>query len=123
MITKNQAATAVARLAALRYFPGGAPAQAEIAAMLFRMVDRTDQLEWLVITAIDHLPEWKGPKELRGIYCSRFPPLDGVDAWSETPGFTPQDSESLYLIEHSRYKELEDDHRERGRSELKRITQ
>jgi hypothetical protein len=123
MITDTQASAAVLRLAALEFFPAELPARLEIARMLKRLVPQPEQLEWLVNAMIDRVGTWKGPRELRAIFCTKYAPIDGIEAWAETPGFTAADSESQSYLEHSHVKELEDDSHKRGPSELKQITQ
>jgi hypothetical protein len=62
-----------------------------------RMVEhgRTDQLAWLVRTMVDKIGVWNGPVELRGLFCTRFKPADGIKAnCTATMGFTPSDLES-----------------------------
>jgi hypothetical protein len=123
MITDKQASGAVARMAALEFFPLEAIPRAEIGRLLMRMVGTPAQLEWLVNAMIDRVGTWKGPRELRAIFCTKYAPIDGIEAWAETPGFTAADSESQSYLEHSHVKELEDDSHKRGPSELKQITQ
>ena len=56
---------------------------------------------------IDRVGEWKGPKELRGIFCTRFKPRDGIEELSQTSGFTPEDSEMASIWESAERKRLE----------------
>lgn len=61
-------------------------------------VDYTPEmrLNWLVTALIEDVGRWpdEGLKEVRGIYCAKFPPTDGKSAWSSLPGFAAQDIES-----------------------------
>ncbi len=85
MITEIEAATAVGRLAALRYFPGDDLARAEIAELLMRMVCDQVQLEWLIRKCINDVGEWRGPRELRVVFCERFKPADAIEPERPTP--------------------------------------
>lgn len=116
MISIRDANTAVARLAVLTYYPQEPVARAEIARMLLKMVNTTEQLEWLVQTFVNHIGTWPGAKELRGVFCTQFKPADGIEESSTLAGFTALDSESGYLeaISNSRRAELE---APRGQSE------
>lgn len=103
----EQIALAVQRLAILKYFPSGDIVQEEIMSLFERMVDKPERLDWLVSVLIDQVGEWPGPKEVRAIYCTRFKPADGVEAWSNLPGFTAMDSESLSYERHGQLTEGE----------------
>lgn len=107
MITIQQAGAAVSRLAILKHFPGEAPARAELARMFQRMVSTPEQLEWLVRAAIDNCEEWPGPMEMRGMFCQRYKPADGVEAWSTIAGFTAADSEARHAQEIDSVKQAE----------------
>jgi hypothetical protein len=94
MITKEQAAAAVSRMAILKYFPSETPPRAEIAKLLIRMVDNDKHLAWLIDTIVSRLNEWPGPNELRGVFCTRFKPADGIEANCSIAGFTAEDGEA-----------------------------
>lgn len=103
----QQIADAVGELGALRYFPSDESARVSIMRLLQRMVATPEQLRWLVETMIDRVGEWKGPLELRGVFCSRWHPADGVEAdCAETIGFRPQELEMRSLVEHEERKLL-----------------
>lgn len=105
--TKNDIIQAVRRMHALAMFPNDQHAREEIMRIIERMVGTKEQLDWLVSSMIDRVGEWKGPREMRGIFCTRFKPLDGIESYASAAGFTPADSESLCLVAHSGYKRLE----------------
>ena len=107
MITENQAMEFCERMGACRYFPTKSLAHAEIAQLVMRMVDTPEHLGWLLRSMIDRVGEWKGPKELRGIFCTRFKPRDGIEELSQTSGFTPEDSEMASIWESAERKRLE----------------
>lgn len=97
----------VGRLGMMKYFRADPIAQGEMARWLQKMVEREDQLEWLVATLIDHVGEWPGPKEVRGLLCSRFKPADGIEENTSIAGFTPADCEARNLEKSERYKQLD----------------
>jgi hypothetical protein len=105
--TQEQIVGAVSRWHVLKYFPSGEHAQAEIMRVLERLVGTVEQLNWLVRTVIDHVGEWPGTKELRGIFCHTFKPHDGVEGYSSIPGFTPEDSESQCSASRREYTVLD----------------
>lgn len=120
MITQDQAYEAVARMAALKYYPSEPAARSEIAFTLMRMVSTPEQLDWLVMQMIDRVPEWPGPMELRAVFCTKFKPRDGIEADSRLAGFTPADSENQYLFDEEDRKRAELD-APRISKELRRI--
>lgn len=78
------------------FFPATAEGQTVITAALASVVGTTDQLDWLVMTACNSLKSWQGLAELRGIFCSRFRPADGMTVESGLAGFTAEDAEADY---------------------------
>lgn len=104
---KKQIEMAVAKLTVLKFFPAEMIARAVVMGILDRMVGTVEQLDWLVTAMIDRVGEWKGPKELRAVFCTRYRPFDGIEAWSEIPGFTALDSEAAHYFEHENIKKLE----------------
>lgn len=88
---------AVGELAALKYFPADEGAREALMKLLDRMVSTPEQLRWLVNTLIDQVGEYPGPAEIRGLFCVRYPPKDGVEVWCSLPGFTAADSERKYI--------------------------
>ena len=76
-------------------FPASPGAREEILHLLARMCDRADRLNWLVQTMVDQVGTWHGTVELRGVYCTRFRPADGIEAYcTGTPNFTALDCEA-----------------------------
>jgi hypothetical protein len=83
---------AVTELAQLKYFPSDDGAREGIMRLLLRLVEfgRADQLTWLVRVMVDRVGVCNGPVELRGVFCTRFKPADGIEAdCSETAAFSP----------------------------------
>ena len=94
----DQLADAVDSLGTLPMFPAAPGAQREVMRALYRMVSTEEQLEWLITTVLDHSDQWRGAVELRGIFCTRFTPADGVEAIAKsTTGYTPADIESEHI--------------------------
>jgi len=105
--TKKQIVDAVGELGMLKYFPTDDPARKGVMRLLERMVRTSEQLDWLVRTVVDHVGEWHGPKELRGVFCTQFLPADGQDEdCLVTPGFTPDALEGRSAYEHEEHKFL-----------------
>lgn len=104
----QQIIEAVTRLTCLAMFPTNPAAHKEIMRLIARMVPTVDALEWLIVTMIDRVGEWKGTAQLRGLLCTRFKPADGVEMDCGLPGFTPADSESAMIEQHESYREIKD---------------
>lgn len=85
------------------YFPAEPVAVANIAMECARFIEDRIKLTWLVDVFIHQVGSWKGTKEFRAVYCTRFRPMDGLEAWSDIIGFTAADSESLT---HERHMQL-----------------
>ena len=100
------AAIAVRRMGVLQYFPTDEIVQRDIMRLLMRMASTPAQLQWLVDTLVDQVGEWKGPVELRGIFCTRFKPKDGIEAESSHHKFSPEANESRMLDAHQAVKHL-----------------
>lgn len=95
--TEEDFLAACGELSAIPFFPSDSGARTAVARALRSFVSQTHHLRWLVDTSIDHMRQWGGVAELRGIYCTRFKPADGVEGYSSISGFTPADSENAYL--------------------------
>lgn len=95
-MTSEQFTTMCRDLLVIPYYPRD---QHDIVLrQLERFVDRPERLRWLVDAAVSNMRTWTGLQELRGIYCSRFKPADGIEAdCIETPGFRPDDNERAFL--------------------------
>lgn len=108
--THEDLSDAAEKLSCLRFFPPGDGAKAEIMAVLERMVQDVDRLDWLIATMVDRVGVWYGPVEMRGVYCQKFTPADGVVEWCvETPNFRALDSEAAHTapFELEKRRELE----------------
>lgn len=99
MTPKEQLGLAIANTVAewaalLRFFPQDEISKTVIMRLLDRMVSTTEQVDWLRVAMVDKVGEWRGAKELRGVFCSRFPPKDGIETDCEAGPFTPAALES-----------------------------
>lgn len=102
---KAKIVKAVASFGCLQFFPSDAAAREEIMRLLERMVWDPQQLDWLVRVMIDRVGKWHGTVELRGVFCSRFAPKDGIEAnCAETPYFCPAEMEMRAICEHNEAK-------------------
>jgi len=104
---KREIMEAMDELALLRYFPSDPAQRKGVARILARMVGiqtgtttPQQRLRWLVDTMVNEIGEWKGPVELRGVYCSRFRPDDGVEAECESGPFSPAAVEAR-MVDHA----------------------
>lgn len=106
--TPEQLNGATEELRAIPYFPTADAATIAIAIAIGKFVDDVYRLRWLIDTAVSSMREWKGVAEMRGLYCTRFKPADGVEANCTVAGFTPADSEMGYLQAASEPKRIEE---------------
>lgn len=97
-------AEAVEDLAMCEFFPSDPAARASIMRLLAKICPHREALQWLVAAFTDRVGKWHGPVELRAILCTRYRPCDGIEAYSEIPGFTAQESESASLEQHELLK-------------------
>jgi hypothetical protein len=75
------------------FFPSDPIALGVAHSCIEDMVSTREQLEWLTRTACRVMKRYSLP-ELRGIFCSRYAPADGLYTAAETPGFTLEESVS-----------------------------
>jgi len=66
----------------LKYYPREDAGRLSIIKEIGRMVSDIDQARWLVRRMLSLYNEWPGPMELRGCFCSRFRPADGIERHS-----------------------------------------
>ena len=88
---------AVEEMTLLRGFPEGEGPRAALVRLLGRMVPHRRALFFLIELVVAHHDRWPGPRELRGLLCTRFDPADGIEMYAETPGFTAEDNEARFL--------------------------
>ncbi len=55
------------------------------------------RLAWLML-ALKPVDEWPGMAQIRGLFCKRFKPADGIEVAScNIPGYTDEECESAHL--------------------------
>jgi hypothetical protein len=82
--------------AIIPFFPKGEIAKLIISQSIQNFVNHPGELNWLVSTACSHFRDWErggGLAELRGLFCTRFRPADGIETYSATAGFSAHDLE------------------------------
>jgi hypothetical protein len=71
------------------------------------MVESKRALVWLA-RAIIATRIWQAFGEVRGVYCTHFRPMDGIEADAlDTPGYTPAELETRAIEAHCQTKQLE----------------
>jgi hypothetical protein len=103
--TAEQLHLAIVRLSMCRYFPADEATRAAIMVELSDLCGTAEQLAWLVDTMVKRVGTWEGPAEMRGVFCTRFPPADGVQVNSTLPGFSPADLEKRSYELHEAIKQ------------------
>jgi hypothetical protein len=82
ILTPEFASASVAKLALMAFFPSDPDIRAALVTIFMEMVDTEEQLTWLVNRALRLYGRWPGLGEIRALYCSRWKPKDGVEAYS-----------------------------------------
>ncbi len=119
MIDVKKASEKIAELGMLSFFPTEPFARAAVVALVCGMAEDNSQVDWLVRRCNNIWSKWEGPSELRSVFCSKFRPRDGVEAYSLLPQFAdgiPSEEESLSHEERIRL-EVQSYKRISGRSE------
>lgn len=86
------------------FWAAEAGGRASVMLLLTKLCNTKRELEWLVDEVVNKIEVWPGPKELRGIFCTRFDPADGVDVWCSLPGYRPSDGEQRAIEAHEQIK-------------------
>lgn len=89
-------------LAMLMYFTS--EIRPSVIALLARICPHRRALRWLVDELVNHVGTWPGPKEVRGLLCTRFDAADGIDEYCGLPGYGPAEQEAKYLAQHEQRK-------------------
>lgn len=87
MIDTQQATRDMARLSVLKFFPADSTARAEIVLMACKMAHTNADIAWLANRCLELWNEWEGPREMRAVFCSKFLPADGIEAYSQLKRF------------------------------------
>ena len=83
MVNVAAVTRALGRLTLMKYFPAEDAARTALVEMVCGMIDHEDQAEWLAKRMLQIYREWPGPYEMRACFCSRYKPMDGINAYSE----------------------------------------
>lgn len=82
MVNVKRAAESLGKLSLMKYFPSDQNAQAALVEIVCGFAYDNEKIDWLVRRALAIFNEWPGPRELRALYCSRWAPSDGQEAYS-----------------------------------------
>ena len=87
------------RLRLMKYPP---PENSKPALMdeLAKMCPSPAALEWLIGELVNHVKEWPGIAEVRGLLCTRFDAADGVDTYCSLPGYSQDEYEAKHYEQH-----------------------
>ena len=80
MIDIDKLSGRVAGLSAMRFFPSkdDKEGRLEITKAIASMAGTYDRALWIIDQMLNLSNDWPGIPEMRGIFCHRFPPADGV---------------------------------------------
>lgn len=70
------------------FFPDAEIPLTIILRLMRDMINTVDELDWLTTTACNTMQKWEGFAQLRGLFCARFKPADGLFTVCTIPGFT-----------------------------------
>ncbi len=73
----------------LRFFPQDEISKEVIMEYVAKLVNDGEQLAWLDNAMVEKVGEWRGAKELRGVFCTRFAPRDGIEGDCDSGVFSP----------------------------------
>lgn len=77
---------AALRLSCLKFFPLHPAGVAEVAATIHEFAESEVQVNWLIHELKTRYDEWPGPKTLRAVFCEKYKPFDGKEAYREDGG-------------------------------------
>ena len=111
MLNLDEVMNVVGRFAAMKFYPSGNPEVAiAVAEELAERSHDIEEIRWTVKRVVKLYPEWPGINEVRAVYCSRWRPFDGVEAFSSNPRFCdgiPSEREHVPMLEAPRNPEIE----------------
>lgn len=99
MITTEVLTKALEELSSIPFFPTAEAAQLVIGKHMLKFVSGPTELRWLVDSAVNAMRKWEGIPELRGLYCTRYKPVDGVEGTCSLAGYSPADNEAAGAAE------------------------
>lgn len=105
--------SAVSRMIELLKFssPNSHDQRVALMELFGAMVSRDDlqareQCDWLVKILTTQFDEWPGPRTVRGIFCRRYKPVDGIEAGLAEPLAQQISQATSELQEHAQRKQL-----------------
>lgn len=107
MLKKQIVNTVAEWRALLQYFPTDEVSGLIVMRLLERMVSTPEQLAWLSRAMTTEVGKWSSEKDLRGVFCSRYRPADGVSADCASGPFAPDHLATRSMMEAEEYKRIE----------------
>jgi hypothetical protein len=80
VISNEEAIICTEMLATIPFFPGESGARLAVADEFRSICNSSEEAFWLVTRLIRLYRRWPGVLEMRLVFCSRYQPLDGVEA-------------------------------------------
>lgn len=107
MLTDADIEMASDELESIPFYPNTPGGKLAVMKTLRSMVSTKQQMDWLTFTMTNRVTRWQGCGEMRGVFCSRFKPADGIEAdCAATAGFTPGELEAGSIAAHEDRKAL-----------------
>ncbi len=103
-INRSDIDKALAKMGMLQFWPADEGTRAQIGLFLAGMCGSRESLEWLTTQLLNRVGNWPGPLEVRGIYCSRFPPADRQNAYATIGEFSAEANEGRAIGECAQFK-------------------
>lgn len=91
---------AVADLSLMKFFPSEPGSREAVMTLLRKMCPHRTALRWLVSEMVNHVREWPGAAEMRGLLCTRYDAADGIDQYCGIQGYRPCDYEERHYEQH-----------------------
>ena len=82
--------------AVIPFFPQTNSAKGLIAGFLLHFVSTNEQLGWFIGAACENLTKYEGGPALRALFCTKFPPADGLLPVVVIPGFSSTELEQQF---------------------------
>lgn len=82
-MTPEELGSKVLEWSALRFFPADREGRNAITKAVVAMAGSAERAVWIVDQVLAITNDWPGIAEVRGIFCLRFKPADGISWFSE----------------------------------------
>jgi len=86
MITPQGVQMFVGQISLMKFFPNTPGMVNALSTALAQFCADDEKLTWLAKRIVALYAEWPGIREVRAVYCSKFKPLDGINAYSTIYG-------------------------------------